>query len=589
MDSIDQTGSVNVDPHSEEGADLPRLKILLVDDDRINRILLHAILKREGYDVYQADDGLQAIKLFAEKLPDLVLMDLMMPVMDGYEATRIIKSRTVDRFVPVIFLTAVTDDKALAKCVTVGGDDFLVKPYNRVILKAKIEAMVRIRQLYDTMKYQRDELQYHQTRLSHEHEVAKRVFEKIVPRGSLDADNIKYMLSPASIFNGDLLLATRTPAGSMYIMLGDFTGHGLPAAIGAIPVAEVFYGMANKGFSLAAIVSETNRKLRAILPTEVFFAACFMELSIEGDSIQIWNGGIPDVLIFDPSGELRERVPSQSVPLGVVSNASLNSEPRRLSVQPNDRIYAFSDGIIEMGNPQGEMLGQSGFEDLFREHDDPDTMFEALPAAIERFSAGAEQADDMTLIEIRCVAMDAVTALPEAFGYTGIRPPLPWNASLELDALTMRHVDPIPLLMYVVTEIQGLDGYREPLYTVLAELYNNALEHGVLGLSSRLKDTGDGFLAYYTERQARLARLEEGKVRFHFTHTPLGEGGRLSIAIEDSGEGFDYENLLNNLDENIASHGRGIELVRSICESVVFSQKGNAVVVEFVWTTQQHN
>ena len=75
-----------------------------------------------------------------------------------------------------------------------------------------------------------------------------------------------------SIFNGDLLLATRTPSGSMYVMLGDFTGHGLPAAIGAIPVAEVFYGMANKGFSIAAIVAETNRKLRAILPTEVFFS-----------------------------------------------------------------------------------------------------------------------------------------------------------------------------------------------------------------------------------------------------------------------------------------------------------------------------
>jgi hypothetical protein len=216
-------------------------------------------------------------------------------------------------------------------------------------------------------------------------------------------------------------------------------------------------------------------------------------------------------------------------------------------------------------------------------------MFESLPAAIQRFSAGAEQVDDMTLIEIRCVAMEAVTALPESFGYAGIRPPLPWRASLEFDALAMRHVDPIPLLMYVVTEIQGLDGYREPLYTVLAELYNNALEHGLLGLNSRLKDTGEGFLEYYTEREVRLAKLQEGRIRFFFEHIPLGEGGRLSITIGDSGEGFDYENLFNSLNENIANHGRGIELVRSICESVVFSRNGTEVTVEFIWTTKQDN
>jgi len=586
-DVSEESGSSKTGALGPRDGGLPLLKILLVDDDRINRILLHAILKREGYEVFQADDGQQAVKIFDEKKPDLVLMDLMMPVMDGYEATRIIKSRTVDRFVPVIFLTAVTDDKALAKCVTVGGDDFLVKPYNRVVLKAKIDAMVRIRQLYDTMKHQRDEIQYHQDRLRHEHEVAQRVFQKIVPQGSLDTENIKYMLSPASLFNGDLLLATRTPSGSMYVLLGDFTGHGLPAAIGAIPVAEVFYGMANKGFSIAAIVAETNRKLRAILPTEVFFAASFMEVSIDGDSIQVWNGGIPDVIIYGADGTIKERVASQSVPLGVVSNAFLNNEPRRLTVETDDRIYAYSDGLIEVDNPSGEMLGHEGFEALFIKNTDPDQMFESILPAVVEYSAGAEQADDMTIVEIRCAKMGEVTSLPEAFGYSGLRPPLPWKASLEFDALAMRHVDPIPLLMYVITEIQGLDGYREPLYTVLAELYNNALEHGLLELNSKLKNTGEGFLQYYSERQARLSQLEKGKVCFQFEHTPLGEGGRLTIRIQDSGEGFDYENFFSNLNENLASHGRGIELVRSICESVIFSGTGNDVVVEFVWSPKQ--
>ena len=139
------TGEPEILPIESDGP----IKVLLVDDDRINRVLLNAILKREGYTVLEANDGQEAVDIFDNEKPDLVLMDVMMPVMDGYEATKLIKSRGVDRFVPVIFLTAVTDEKALAKCVECGGDDFLVKPYNRVILKAKIDAMLRIRSVCD--------------------------------------------------------------------------------------------------------------------------------------------------------------------------------------------------------------------------------------------------------------------------------------------------------------------------------------------------------------------------------------------------------------------------------------------------------
>ena len=81
-------------------------------------------------------------------------------------------------------------------------------------------------------------------------------------------------------------------------MVGDFTGHGLPAAVGAIPVADVFYGMATKGFSISAIVEEINRKLKAVLPTEVFFAAFFFEVDAACTSMMAWNAGQPDALLI---------------------------------------------------------------------------------------------------------------------------------------------------------------------------------------------------------------------------------------------------------------------------------------------------
>jgi len=109
------------------------MKILLVDDDATNRLVLSAYLKKDGYDTVVAENGQQAIDVFVKEQPGMILMDVMMPVMDGYEATTRIKE-IATRFIPIIFLTAMTDEKALSKCVEVGGDDFLTKPYSRVIL-----------------------------------------------------------------------------------------------------------------------------------------------------------------------------------------------------------------------------------------------------------------------------------------------------------------------------------------------------------------------------------------------------------------------------------------------------------------------
>ena len=139
--------STPVVPNNPAASSSP-FTVLIADDDRINRMVLHAMLQKDGHTVYVAENGQEAVSLFEQHQPDLVLMDVMMPYMDGYEATSRIKALTGERFVPVIFLTAMTDAQALVHCVECGGDDFLHKPYKHAILKAKIAALERVRQLY---------------------------------------------------------------------------------------------------------------------------------------------------------------------------------------------------------------------------------------------------------------------------------------------------------------------------------------------------------------------------------------------------------------------------------------------------------
>ena len=238
-----------------------RLAVLIAEDNAADRMLLSTIVSRQGHRVLTASNGLEAVALFEQARPQLVLMDALMPVMDGFEAARRIKQKAGEALVPIIFLTSLTEGEALVRCLEAGGDDFLAKPYNRVILEAKIGAMDRLRRLHDTVLQQRDLIARHNEHLLSEQRVAKAVFDKVAHSGCLDAPNISYMQSPFALFNGDLLLAAYKPSGGMHVMLGDFTGHGLSAAIGAIPLAEVFYGMTAKGHALAEILREINAKI----------------------------------------------------------------------------------------------------------------------------------------------------------------------------------------------------------------------------------------------------------------------------------------------------------------------------------------
>lgn len=559
------------------------LKILIADDDRLNRKILKAMLVQDGFTVLQACDGREAVEVFEKEMPDLVLMDVVMPVMEGYEATRRIKQKSGERFVPVIFLTSITEETELARCVECGGDDFLTKPYSQVILKAKIDALNRVRAIYADLKSKKDELAYHQERIKQEHEIAKKVFANIVHSGCLNRPNVKHLLSPLALFNGDLLLSAAIPSGGFRFLLGDFTGHGLSAAIGAMPVSEIFYERTSIGSSIGDIAGEINQRLKTVLPTGYYFAACLLDVGLASNSLRVWNGGLPDVLVMKRSGGFRYRLPSRHMPLGILDSGDFNPTVEKLEVSEGDRIFAYSDGVIESRNQSGEMYGPERFERILSEVSDPGQRFDRLLQDLRGFRLDGIQEDDLTLVEITC---DPVAVPASCFGLDHRPPPKApnrWRLSLELASRSLQAIDPLPPLIQALMEIQGLHRFRETLFTVLAELYSNALDHGVLELDSTLKSTPHGFSEFYARREDRLKALQEGWVRLDLEHTPCGDGGKLAIKVEDSGPGFNVKKHRNSLESHQAHSGRGIALVKTLCQELRYNDKGNAVEAVFTW------
>ncbi|WP_283785789.1 SpoIIE family protein phosphatase [Bermanella sp. WJH001] len=552
------------------------MRILVVDDQETNRAILVWLLEDDGHEVIEAKDGLEAVNLFQASSIDIVLMDVMMPVMDGLEAAKNIKELCGDsRHVPIIFLTALEDDKALSECLDSGGDDFLSKPYNEAVLKAKIAAHLRIRELTEQIKEKNTELTLHNSRWEREKNIVSHIFNRALEHNLSDCRNLRSHIAPASTFNGDILLSAPSPGGGLYVFLGDFTGHGLGASIGTLPIANSFDQLVNRHLSVGEIAYEFNRMLLTMLPDYMFCCATLLELNASGNSVQLWSGGLPDGYIIAADGSIKEPLVSKNIPLGIESNENFNKAFEIKKLEEGEKIILLTDGIIEAENPNGEFFTEEGFKRAFTKgtKDSMNSLLEKLSA----FTQGAEQNDDITLVEVssgQVVIEDQ--KIQESIQYDGIL----WNIRFNLSATDLQQANPVEEIMSVLGAQTLLRPNRDVIGLLLAELYSNALEHGILELSSDMKKTEEGFVEYYNQRKKRLLALENAYIKLSCKLLyDDDEELVLRIKMEDSGVGFDVDGLMERGGGD--SFGRGVSLIHRVCKRTQYMKNGSAVETDF--------
>ncbi|MCC4235897.1 SpoIIE family protein phosphatase [Vibrio anguillarum] len=557
------------------------MRVTIVDDHKSNRELCRFILLPIAEHIDTFENGADAVEamLVMDVLPDVILLDVMMPVKDGFTTAKEIRDSFPNHHIPIIFLTVLDDHDSFERCLSLG-DDFILKPVERSVLLAKVQAHYRIVKMHNEVTQQRDKLNYFNEQVQYDYAIAESIFTNLMEEMSAKVNNIygiSYISTPSTIFNGDLIIVANRPYGGVYVMIADATGHGLPAAISTIPATRTFFSMAEKGMSLGEMVAELNSALVKFLPVGMMLAASVFEIRANGFEVSWWGGGLPDGYLLDEESNIVRRLVSTHMPLGVLDADEFEVNLVHLKLKPNQTILCYTDGITEAMNENGEQFGQLRLEQVLQRN--VKTQISDLYDEVCQFS-NRGHGDDLSILSMTFPITNNNEIL--ASQKNRFLSHIPMQSHLFFPASILKKISVMVEMRNIVRGFISGGEHLDLVCSVLSELFANAIEHGLLKLNSSLKDDPDGFLTFYQRREECMDELDESLwIKLDIDYDPTV--GQLSFSLEHNGEGFEYQHTV--ADGN-CTHGRGIILVSKLCESLEYSKNGCTVKVTYAFNSK---
>lgn len=559
------------------------LKVLIAEDNTATRLLMTALVQRLGYRTVQAKDGSEAVAVFGAEQPDIVLMDIVMPGMNGTDAMPRMRELAGARSVQIIFVTADVTIDSQVRLLALGADDYLVKPVHAELLRVKLDVASRVILQQSEIAENNRELRKYRESSEEELGVVKHMMSRMNQEERLFDEMLDYWILPAANLSGDMVAAARTPRGVLHALLADGTGHGLAAALNVLPIAPIFYSMTANGMSIDSIAASMNKTIKHQLPTGRFVAATLISVDYAARRVRIFNGGNPPLLVIDDAGNVIARFAPLNMALGILPESAFSPQIDEFNYAVPCQLFACSDGVVENLDNAGTTNGEAVITSMMR-CAAPDARMDAMRSLLGACDSERPAHDDMTLLFVRCDGKAPVSSVPDrTVAPTSVAPVPAWKFEITLTPDELKELDIVSSLLGFISTLPAAWRQRQEIGVVLSELFNNALDHGVLGLASSLKDGCDGIERWDEMRAAALRDLREGSIAICIESASEGGLPVLNISFLDSGAGFDVAAIVGAADPRIGRpHGRGIALLRAMCKRVDYQGCGNGVSVCFV-------
>lgn len=519
------------------------MKILVVDDDEISLLVLADRLEELGYQVTSAANGKEAWDLLQKYNFRLIILDWMMPEMDGMELTRLIRATPSALYTYIILLTGRTDRRDRLAALEGGADDFLPKPLDQGELMARLKAADRILRSEDALRQTNLALtEARDNELRTGGIIQKRLLQGIPPR-STSPFTIQSLTIPSQAVDGDFVDFFPFGEDVVDVVAADVMGKGVPAALMGAGVKSTL-----KGCMISLLGAESpclpepkevmerldEAVVSELVQLESFLTLCYARFDRKAGTVRYVNAGHPRLLQWQASSRTCILHPPTAVPLGFVDKAEYSQA--EFPIEAGDLVLIYSDGVTDLLTSQGERLGMSGFKGWVepRGHLGISTLLAELQTLHEKAPGPRSARDDFSCLAVRFRG-------PE-IGQMWLQ----WTDPRSLDRIR-RHVR-------AKAETANIGFSRSELHEIelaVQEASSNAVRHAV-------RDTDDLPIEVTTSVERDLFTIE-----LRYPDRPFDPAGVPDPILDGSKDG-----------------GFGVAIMRRCMESVTYhSESGHNRVV----------
>lgn len=382
-------------------------KILLVDDQPANLDVLRQVLEAEGYRVFLAPNGEMALKNAGRVHPDLILLDVRMPGMDGYEVCQRLKGNPETQRTPVVFVTAEGETEGVVAGFDVGGVDYIRKPFREREVAVRVRNALYTKFLFDENLAYQAEME-RQLRTAHDLQMALMPEEGLRKEGF----DLAGQCIPADHVGGDSYQYFELGDGNLAVCMADVTGHAMEAAIPTVLFSGLLESQMEYGYGLEELFHRLNRCVCRTLGDRTLVCFVMAQLDPQHGTVRLASGGWPYPYVYNAeSGTVTEIALEEAYPLGVNPDTSYRVVDAKL--RPGDCLVLCSDGITEAANPAGREFGAGDLAEAIaatcaRGASAAQVTSEILEGAA-RFADRVNPADDQTIVVIEAKGLSATT------------------------------------------------------------------------------------------------------------------------------------------------------------------------------------
>ncbi len=377
-------------------------EILVVDDDAMSRRVLTQLLGAAGYNCTVSQDGAEALKVIHAKPPSLLLLDFDMPGLNGAEVLQRLRSDADAAVaqVPAIMLTAHGSEQSEVSCLQAGADDFVAKPVNAAVLRARIETQLRLRTMRRQLERQNDELEKWRRDLERDLAAARLTQQSLIPQKPLVLPGweVATCYRPVIQVGGDIYGWLQMKNGRVLFWIADGTGHGAAAAL-LTTLAKLLFQHGLEHDTPVSLMEAVDQDFRSIFGSRSFMTAMCVALDPVTGQAEVIGAGHPPLLIARQDGTTQS-IPSVAPPLGLIKRTAFTETP--IDLNPGDAFLLYTDGLLRWSKDERGRLSPKQLEQMLN-HRAPGA--EALLETILQQTATGNSAktapDDLAAIAVR--------------------------------------------------------------------------------------------------------------------------------------------------------------------------------------------